>query len=76
MIRAFDVILGPAVTGWRRVRRGRPRSLALRLLGVLAVSAGAVAAVGWQPASAAVITGTLTIFALTAGKDLAGPSAR
>jgi hypothetical protein len=76
MSHALGVIFAAPVTGWRRVRRGRPGRLALRLLAAAAVSAGAVAAVGWQPASIAVSTGMLTVVVLTAGKDLAGPSSR
>jgi curved DNA-binding protein CbpA len=66
------------------VRAGGPRArgrvpiqmrawrLALRALAVLAASGVAVAAVGWQPASAAVMTGALTWLILTGRGDL-GP---
>ncbi|MBO0825695.1 MAG: J domain-containing protein [Actinobacteria bacterium] len=50
---------------------GRPRRLALRLLGATAAGVIAVAAIGWQPASAAVITGALTWLLRTARADLA-----
>src|SRR5580704_8953902 len=48
----------------------RPWRLALRTLAVLAASGVAVAAVGWQPASAAVTTGALTWLVLTGRGDL------
>lgn len=74
MMRPIEFILGPAVTGWRRIRRGRPGRLALRLLAAAAVSAAAVAAMGWQPASGAVITGALTLLILAGRQDVAaGP---
>ncbi len=55
-----------------RVRRGRPLRLALRLVAVIAAGSLAVAAVGWQPASAAIITGALTWLLRTGRADLAG----
>lgn len=55
----------------RRLRRGRPVLLAARLLAAVAAGAAAVAAVGWQPASVAVITGALTWLVLTGRDDLA-----
>jgi curved DNA-binding protein CbpA len=55
----------------RRIVDGRPVRLALRALTVAAVSWLAVAAVGWQPASAAVITGAMTWLLLTGRTDLA-----
>jgi hypothetical protein len=58
-----------------RVSRGRPIALALRSLAATAVSAVTVAVVGWQPASAAVITGALTWLVLTGRGDLAEPLA-
>jgi curved DNA-binding protein CbpA len=54
-----------------RIRQGRPGRLALQLLGAAAPGALAVAAVGWQPASLAVITGTLTWLVLTGRGELA-----
>ncbi len=56
-----------------RVRRGRPFRLAMRVLAVIAAGSVAVAAVGWQPASAAVIAGALTWLLRTSPADLAGP---
>ena len=57
----------------RRVRRGRPAVLALRLAVVAAVSAAAVAVAGAAPATPALITGALTWLLLTARHDLAPP---
>jgi hypothetical protein len=54
-----------------RIRRGRPAVLALRLLTAAAASAVAVAAVGWEPASLAILTGMVTWLARTVGSDLA-----
>jgi hypothetical protein len=56
-----------------RVRRGRPRRLALRVLAAAAASAAAVAAAGFHPAAPALITGTITWLACTARRDLAPP---
>jgi hypothetical protein len=56
-----------------RVRRGRPARLVLRAAVAAAAGAAAVLAVGWQPATPAVITGALTWLALTARHDLAPP---
>jgi hypothetical protein len=50
---------------------GRPARLAVRLLAVVAAGALAVVAVGWQPASLAVITGALTWLLRTGRSDLA-----
>ena len=50
---------------------GRPVRLALRTLAAAAACWLAVAAVGWQPASAAVITGALTWLLRTGRSDLA-----
>ena len=61
-----------AATG-RRIRHGRPARLAIRLLTAGAAAAVAVAAVGWQPASAALVTGALTWLLVSARRDLAGP---
>jgi curved DNA-binding protein CbpA len=57
----------------RRIRRGRPGALALRALLAAAAGATAIAAVGWQPASLAVLTGLATWLAATAASDLAPP---
>jgi curved DNA-binding protein CbpA len=57
----------------RRIRRGRPLVLALRVLAVAAVSVIAVAAAGWRPATPAVMAGAVTWLALTARRDLAPP---
>jgi hypothetical protein len=51
--------------------RIRPVRLALRVLAVAAASWLAVAAVGWQPASAAVIAGAVTWLVRTGRRDLA-----
>ena len=59
-----------AVTLGSRIRHGRPLRLAIRLLGAAAVSALGVAGVGWQPASAAVMTGALTWLLVTGRDDL------
>jgi hypothetical protein len=58
-----------------RVRRGRPRRLALRVLAAVCASAAAVAMTGSQPATPALITGAVTWLALTARHDLAPPAA-
>ncbi len=59
----------------RRRSRGwpptRPWRLALRVAAAVAVGVVAVAAVGWQPASVAVIAGALTWLTLTVRPDLA-----
>jgi hypothetical protein len=55
-----------------RIARGRPWRLALRALAVAAASYLAVAAAGWEPASAAVMTGALTWLLRTGRADL-GP---
>jgi hypothetical protein len=54
-----------------RIWRGRPGRLALRVLAAVAVAVLAVVAVGWQPATVAVITGALTWLMLTGRADLA-----
>lgn len=62
---------GPVIRfGWR-LRNGRPLRLALRLLAAIAAGALAFSAVGWQPASAAIITGAATWLLLTGRADLA-----
>lgn len=63
-------------TAGRRLRHGRPLRLAARLLAAAAASAVAVVAVGWQPASLAIITGALTWLLVTGRADLAGPPTR
>jgi hypothetical protein len=84
-LRSASALSGRRARAWRptgapalrtavgRVRRGRPIALALRALAATIVSAVAVAVIGWQPASAAVITGMLTWLALTGRGDLAEP---
>ena len=59
-----------ATTAWQ-IRNGRPARLAVRLLAATAAATIAVTAAGWQPASAAVITGALTWLLLTSRHDLA-----
>jgi CHASE2 domain-containing sensor protein len=55
----------------RRIRRGRPLVVALRVLAAVGVSLIAVLAAGWQqPATAAVITGAVTWLLLTTRSDL------
>ena len=66
-------LAGPAAL-LRRVRRGRPVLLALRLAVVAAVCVTAVAVIGLAPATPALITGALTWLVLTARHDLAPPS--
>lgn len=62
---------GPAAALAARIWRGRPGTLAARVLAAGVAGAAAVLAVGWQPASAAVITGALTWLILTGRADLA-----
>jgi len=57
----------------RRVRRGRPARLALRILAAAAASAAAVVAAGPHPAAPALVTGAATWLILTARHDLAPP---
>ena len=54
-----------------RIRGGRPLRLAARFVGMTAVGVLAVAAVGLQPASYALIVGALTWLAVTGRIDLA-----
>jgi curved DNA-binding protein CbpA len=68
--RRINIASATATIAWR-FTHGRPARLAGRLLAALAAGALAVTGVGWQPASAAVITGTLTWLLLTARHDLA-----
>ena len=67
---------GGSRRGLTRRWRGRPVVLALRMLVATGISLGAVLAVGWQPASYAVLTGALTWLARTARRELApaGPA--
>jgi hypothetical protein len=67
---------GGSRRGLTRRWRGRPAVLALRALVATGISLGAVLAVGWQPASYAVLTGALTWLARTARRELApaGPA--
>jgi hypothetical protein len=55
----------------RRLVRGRPMVLALRVVGCVAAGAFVVAVTGWQPASIALITGAATWLVLTGRADLA-----
>ncbi len=55
----------------RQIHRGRPARLTARLAVTVAAGTLAVAAVGWQPASIAIITGALTWLLLTCRGDLA-----
>jgi len=64
-----------ASASWR-VSRGRPLRLATRLLVAVAAGALAVAVVGWQPSSIAIITGALTWLLLTGRRELAGRQRR
>jgi curved DNA-binding protein CbpA len=68
-----DRLARATVAAGSRIRFGRPLRLAVRLLAAVAAGALAVAGVGWQPASFAVITGALTWLLLTGRSDLAGP---
>jgi curved DNA-binding protein CbpA len=54
-----------------RVRRGRPIRLAIRVLAAIIAGSLAVGAVGWQPATAAIITGAVTWLLRTGRADLA-----
>jgi hypothetical protein len=56
-----------------RARRGRPLVLALRAVVATGVSAAAVLATGWQPASLAIVAGMLTWLICTGRADLAAP---
>jgi hypothetical protein len=56
-----------------RAGGGRPAVLLLRLAASAAVAALAVFAAGWTPATAAVLTGTVTWLVLTAGRDITPP---
>jgi curved DNA-binding protein CbpA len=54
-----------------QISHGRPLRFALRVLTAVAAGYLAVAAVGWQPASAAIITGALTWLLRTGRAGLA-----
>ena len=56
-----------------RLRRGRMVRLALRVVIAAAVSAGAAAVAGAQPATPAVVVGAITWLLVTARNDLAPP---
>ncbi len=60
---------GRRAAGW--TGRGSPLRLALRLLAATGASAVAVLAIGWQPASVAIIAGALT-FLIRTGRHDAG----
>jgi len=65
---------GPRAAGLvGRIRRGRPARLLLRVAIAAAVSAGAAAVAGSQPATPALIVGAVTWLLLTARRDLAPP---
>jgi hypothetical protein len=68
---------GPGPVGLRlvpaRIRGGRPVVLAARVAAAAGLGAVAVTAAGWQPATPAIITGSLTWLILTARGDLAPP---
>jgi curved DNA-binding protein CbpA len=57
-----------------RLRRGRPAILALRTAVAAAVSAGALAVAGPQPASFALVAGAITWLARTGRRELAPPA--
>jgi hypothetical protein len=59
-----------------RLRDGHAGRLIARLLASIAACTLAVAAVGWQPAAYAVITGALTWLAVTSRADLAAAQPR
>ena len=58
-----------------RLRRGRPAILALRTAAAAAVSAGALAVAGPQPASFALVAGAITWLARTGRRELAPAAA-
>lgn len=59
--------------GLARVRRGRPAVLGLRAAIAAAVSLGAVAVAGFQPAALALMAGALTWLILTGRRDISRP---
>ena len=68
---AQNTLVVRAAHAARQIRHGRPVRLAARLGATAAVGVLSVAAVGWQPASIAIITGALTWLLLTSRRDLA-----
>lgn len=64
---------GSAALLVRRVRRGRPALLALRLAIAAGLSAASFGVVGAQPAAGGLTIGAVTWFLLTARRDLAPP---
>jgi hypothetical protein len=67
-----EALADRADRGWRAAGwtgRGRPLRLALRLLAATGASAIAVLAIGWQPASVAIIAGALTWLIRTGRHD-------
>ena len=56
-----------------RVRDGRPRRLALRVLAAAAFCALVVVIAGWRPATPALMVGAVTWLIRTGRHDLAGP---
>ena len=71
--RSYGTGPGGAARWAARVRDGRPRALALRVLAAVAASVGAVAAAGFHPAALALVTGAATWLACTVRRDLAPP---
>jgi len=69
---AVALVAGPARM-LARARGGRPAVLLLRFAAAAAVTALAVIAAGWAPATAGVMTGAVTWLVLTARHDLAPP---
>jgi len=69
--RSATRIAGAAFRLAARLRGGRPGLLALRLLAVAAIIAVSWAAVRWQPACPALVTGAVTWLILTGRRDLA-----
>ena len=69
-------LLGMAALLPARIRRGRPRHLALRALVTALLSLAVVDLLPGQPSGPAVVTGLVTWFVLTARGDLAPPPGR
>lgn len=61
----------PEMSLLRRLRKGRPIILVVRILIGLAVCLASVAAAGWQPATLAIAVGVFTWVVLTGHHDLA-----
>jgi curved DNA-binding protein CbpA len=70
---AGGVVDGSLARLLARGRRGRPAVLLVRVAATAAVTAVAVIAAGWAPATAAVTTGAVTWLLLTARHDFAPP---